>query len=108
MSRLTVGRRLSAWWAAFSVLALVLAGLVGGAVGSANAEGDVKYFNPFAVNNGFTIVSQGDATLGNGELEGSIAAFGTIATTNTNGYPVIHNAAGSADYTVPLSSIRRR
>ena len=80
----------------------MVAGLVGGAVGSANAEGDVKYFNPFAVNNGFTIVSQGDATLGNGELEGSIAAFGTIATTNTNGYPVIHNAAGSADYTVPL------
>uniref|UniRef100_UPI0023F44CEC collagen-binding domain-containing protein n=1 Tax=Ruania albidiflava TaxID=366586 RepID=UPI0023F44CEC len=58
-------------------------------------------FNPFAVNNGFTIVAQGDATLGNAELEGSIAAFGSIASGRPDGFPVIHHAAGNADYSVP-------
>src|SRR5690625_7815152 len=61
-------------------------------------------FNPFDINNGFTVVSQGDAVLSNGEIEGSIAAFGTISTTNQNGYPVVHNAAGEADYTVTTSA----
>src|SRR5690625_6167174 len=59
-------------------------------------------FNPFDINNGFTVVSQGNAHLNNGEIEGSIAAFGSISSGNNNGYPVIHNsAAGLPDYTVP-------
>ena len=59
-------------------------------------------FNPFDINNGFTVVSQGNAHLNNGEIEGSIAAFGSISSGDQNGYPVIHNsAAGLPDYTVP-------
>src|SRR5690625_2524896 len=59
-------------------------------------------FNPFDINNGFTIVSQGNAYLNNGEIEGSITAFGSISSGNNNGYPVIHNsAAGLPDYEVP-------
>src|SRR5699024_10351324 len=48
-----------------------------------------------------TIVAQGDATLDNVELEGSVAAFGSIASGDPDGFPVIHHAAGSADYAVP-------
>src|SRR5690625_2855933 len=59
-------------------------------------------FNPFDINNGFTIVSQGNAYLNNGEIEGSITAFGSISSGNNNGYPVIHNSgAGLPDYEVP-------
>ncbi|WP_293787946.1 collagen-binding domain-containing protein, partial [uncultured Aeromicrobium sp.] len=58
-------------------------------------------FNPFEINNGFTIVSQGDAHLNNGEIEGSIAVLGQISSGNPNGYPVVHNAAGEPDYPVP-------
>ena len=58
-------------------------------------------FNPFDINNGFTTVAQGNITLNNAEIEGSVAAFGSISSGNQNGYPVIHNAAGNPDYTVP-------
>ncbi|MGI6878594.1 collagen-binding domain-containing protein, partial [Microbacterium sp. gxy059] len=58
-------------------------------------------FNPFDINNGFTTVAQGDITLNNGEIEGSVAAFGSISSGNQNGYPVVHSAAGEPDYTVP-------
>jgi hypothetical protein len=69
-------------------------------VGTAGAADDVTTFNPFEVNNGFTIVGRGDVTLGNGELEGSVAAFGSLSSTHQN-FPVIHQAAGMSDYTVP-------
>jgi hypothetical protein len=65
------------------------------------AYADVVSYNPFAVNQGFTIVAQGDAALGNGELEGSVAAFGTIQSLKQN-YPIVHNVAGEPDYQVPL------
>src|SRR6185312_9580296 len=68
-------------------------------------QGSVAYaavvsYNPFAVNQGFTVVGQGDVSLGNAELEGSVAAFGTITPLRQN-YAIIHQAAGQADYTVP-------
>ncbi|MBV0895931.1 collagen-binding domain-containing protein [Microbacterium sp. NC79] len=69
--------------------------------GSPAAVAAPTAFNPFSINNGFTVVAQGDATLNNGEVEGSVAAFGTLQSGNQNGYPVIHKAAGLADYTVP-------
>ncbi|MDI9913869.1 hypothetical protein [Rhodococcus sp. IEGM 1379] len=52
------------------------------------------------INEGFTI-PQGDTYLNNSELEGSIASFGSVSSGNQNGYPVLHQAAGEADYTVP-------
>lgn len=60
----------------------------------------MRTYNPFDVNGGYTLLSQGNASLGNAELEGSIAAFGSIQSTKQN-YPVIHAAAGEADYRVP-------
>ena len=58
-------------------------------------------FNPFASAGGFTVVASGDVVLGNGELEGSVAAGGSLSTTSSN-YPLLHDAAGSAAYTVPV------
>src|SRR5699024_8581055 len=77
-------------------VALVASAIVGGASPAQAAT----TFNPFEANNGFTIVAQGDAQLGNGEIEGSIAAFGSISSGKSN-YPVIHQTAGMADYEVP-------
>ncbi|WP_161972291.1 collagen-binding domain-containing protein [Corynebacterium neomassiliense] len=64
------------------------------------AAADNASINPFEVNNGFTIVGRGDVKLGNGELEGSVAAFKSLESTKSN-YPVIHKAAGTGDYSVP-------
>lgn len=90
-------------WRGMTVAAVASALLVTtlsiGAVGSAQAE--TTTFNPFEVNRGFTIVSRSDAHLSNAELEGSVAAFGSISSGNQNGYPIIHQAAGIANYTVP-------
>src|SRR5699024_8377710 len=36
------------------------------------------------------------------ELEGSIAASGSIASGNPNGFPLVHQIAGHGDYSVPL------
>ena len=82
---------------------LVAAGLGAGllAVPLSAAAASPGSYNPFDVNNGFTVYVQGDAVLGNGEMEGSLAADGVISSTNQNGYPVVHQAAGLADYTVP-------
>src|SRR5699024_9632858 len=82
---------------------IAAAGVVGLAttallLGATAAPAAPTTFNPFAVNNGSTIVAQGDATLDNVELEGSVAAFGSIASGDPDGFPVIHHAAGSADY----------
>ena len=70
------------------------------AVGAPVAQAEPTTFNPFDANNGFSIVSQGDVSLGNAELEGSVAAFGTIESTKDN-YAIVHEVAGTPDYTVP-------
>lgn len=70
------------------------------AVGAPVAQAEPTMFNPFDANNGFSIVSQGNVSLGNAELEGSVAAFGTIQSTEGN-YPIRHVSAGMPDYTVP-------
>ena len=84
--------------AATAAIGLASLGIV--AAGAGAAHGATTTINPFAANGGFTILVQGDALLGNAELEGSIAAYGTLAVTKNN-YPVIHRAAGMGDYTVP-------
>lgn len=76
-----------------------MAGSIAGGVSPAAAA--TSTFNPFDVNNGFTVVTKGDAHLNNGEIEGAVAAFGNISSGNQNGYPVVHQAAGESDYTVP-------
>ncbi|HLT84158.1 MAG TPA: collagen-binding domain-containing protein [Phototrophicaceae bacterium] len=80
-----------------AVTAVVVAGMV--VVGPAQAE--PTSVNPFDLSRGFTVVARGDVTLSNSELEGSVAALGTISSGNQNGYPVVHQAAGTPDYTVP-------
>lgn len=56
--------------------------------------------NPFEVNGGFTVVAQGDLTLGNGEIEGSVATFGTLRST-VHRHPIGHRVAGTGEYRVP-------
>uniref|UniRef100_UPI00196963EE collagen-binding domain-containing protein n=1 Tax=Microbacterium halotolerans TaxID=246613 RepID=UPI00196963EE len=80
--------------------ALVAGVIIAGASSSATAA--TETFNPFDVNDGFTIVSQGDVHLANGELEGSAAAFGSVSSGKQNGFPLLHAAAGEAHYTVPM------
>src|SRR5690606_38942101 len=65
------------------------------------AQAAVTTINPFAGGEGFTVVALGDAELGNGEIEGSIAVTGTISAAKEN-YPIRHQAAGSGDYTIPV------
>ena len=86
------------------IAAVGVVGLATGALllGATAAPAAPTSFNPFAVNNGFTIVAQGDAVLDNAELEGAIAAFGSIASGKPNGFPMVHQAAGHGDYSVPL------
>ena len=66
-----------------------------------------EHFNPFgfpsvgADNNNFTVVGTGDVKLGNGELEGSVAAFGSIEALGKN-YPIRHYAAGTSEYFTPV------
>ncbi|WP_185975619.1 collagen-binding domain-containing protein, partial [Tessaracoccus rhinocerotis] len=78
--------------------ALTLGTFLVGATSMARAA--TEYFNPFDVNGGFSILAQGDVTLGNGELEGSVAATGAINSSKQN-YPVLHHVGGMADYEVP-------
>jgi hypothetical protein len=96
------GVRQASWKLALSGLGLAVVAtgtvIAGGTSAAVVAPETV---NPFDINQGFTIVSQGDAHLNNGEIEGSIASFGSISTGNQNGYPVIHTAAGEPNYPVP-------
>ncbi|MFD7022429.1 collagen-binding domain-containing protein [Promicromonospora sukumoe] len=97
--------RVTAAAAAIGLTALVaLTGLAGvaGVSGALPAHAAVSAYNPFDVNSDFTIVTTGDARLANAELEGSVAAFGSISSGDTNGYTVLHQTAGQADYSVPL------
>jgi len=57
--------------------------------------------NPLAGAAGFTVVTFGDLSLGNHELEGSIAAGGNIAVTSASPFTVIHAATGSSNYILP-------
>lgn len=84
--------------AALFLIVLTLPLAVAGPASS--ASGAVTGFNPYEASNGFTVVGRGDVTLNNGELEGSGAAFGTIAAGREN-YPIVHMAAGQADYAAP-------
>ncbi|NUL49335.1 VaFE repeat-containing surface-anchored protein [Cellulosimicrobium funkei] len=65
------------------------------------AAAEPVMFNPFAVNQGFTILAEGDLALNNGELEGAAAAFGTASSGNSNGFGLLHDSAGVPDYSVP-------
>ncbi len=56
--------------------------------------------NPFT-GMGFTIYADGNATLDNAELEGSVAATGTLTTSRGN-FNVAHKIAGEGNYTIPL------
>ncbi|TNC18018.1 choice-of-anchor A family protein, partial [Georgenia sp. 311] len=82
-----------------SAAAIAVAGF--GMLGAGPAQAEPSSFNPFALANGFTVVARGDVTLSNSELEGSIAVLGELSSGNQNGYPVVHQAAGTPDYTVP-------
>lgn len=85
--------------------ALALGGLVGVSAqtatappAAAQAEGNV---NPFTSAGGFTVYAQRDASVGNQELEGSLAAGRNLTVTDTAQWAVIHVAAGTGDYTIP-------
>ncbi|WP_454085355.1 collagen-binding domain-containing protein [Georgenia sp. Marseille-Q6866] len=82
--------------AAVAVATLALSGLQLAAPAQAASEP----FNPFEINRGFTVLAQGDAALGNGELEGAIAAFGSVSS-STGNFPVRHRASGMGDYGAP-------
>ncbi|MGI5952178.1 MAG: collagen-binding domain-containing protein, partial [Brooklawnia sp.] len=74
--------------------------VAGGLTATVPAVADTTTFNPFVANNGFSIVATGNATIGNNEIEGSIAAFGSIEATTSN-FPLVHKVAGVGDYAVP-------
>ncbi|MFZ3417863.1 collagen-binding domain-containing protein [Arthrobacter sp. 3Tela_A] len=96
-------RRTGAVLASAGVMAALLAApLAAGPWATGASAAGTGSFNPFEVNQGFTLYVSGDAVLGNGEMEGSIAVDGRISTANQNGYPLVHQVAGLADYTVPL------
>ncbi|RNE48263.1 hypothetical protein C5L39_10445, partial [Corynebacterium alimapuense] len=87
---------------------LVVTGVVAvGSPASAQEATDEEVcvaFNPFDYpgdDNGFTVVGTGDVTLGNSELEGSVAAFGSIQS-GLSSYPVVHYKAGNDQYEVPI------
>jgi choice-of-anchor A domain-containing protein len=60
--------------------------------------------NPLAGLAGFTLVSSGDITLGNHELEGSVAAGGDVRVNSGSPYNVVHSAAGNSGYALPRAS----
>lgn len=64
----------------------------------AQAEGQV---NPFSSTGGYTVYARQDATLGNDELEGSLAVGGTLTVTDAATYAILHVVAGTGDYTLP-------
>lgn len=83
------------------VIGVFLAVGAAGLGATAPAEAAIEDINPFDVNQGFTVVGTGDVVLGNGEIEGSAAAFETVSTPKDN-YALIHQAAGMPDYEVPF------
>jgi hypothetical protein len=100
----SVRARAGALIGAAGVVTASLAGtaLVAIAATTAQADSAVATFNPFDVNEGFTILSRGDAKLGNAEVEGSVAAFGTLSTTAPQGkFTFLQRSAGTGEFTVP-------
>lgn len=93
-----IRQRLHRGLAGLSGVAVLATSLIG--VGMPSAVAAPETFNPFSINSGFTVLTTGDVELNNSELEGSIAAFGSIASGSQN-YPVVHKVAGQDDYTVP-------
>jgi hypothetical protein len=95
-------QRSGARWIGGVALGAVLAAsfVVGAAAGPA-AAADVSG-NPLAGAGGFTVVSLGGLELSNHEIEGSVAAAGTIVTKSVYGpYNLIHKAAGNGAYVLP-------
>src|SRR5690554_856361 len=83
------------------VAATVVATLAVGSLGfTAPAQASTETFNPFDVNRGFTVVAQGNAVLGNGELKGAVAAFGSVSS-RTENFPLSHSRWGAEGYQVP-------
>ena len=80
------------------ITGVIVAGVFGAAPAATAA---VTTMNPFEANGGFTVVSLGDATLGNGELEGSVAALGAISSTSGN-FPIQHDVVSDGSYSVPV------
>ncbi|MFJ9392747.1 collagen-binding domain-containing protein [Nocardioides sp. NPDC101246] len=64
-------------------------GILGSGAGPASAA--TTSLNPMGVNGDFTIVTTADATMGNGELEGSLAVGGDVRFPNGT-YPIIHSS----------------
>ncbi len=89
-----------------SFTAAALAGVVCCVLLSAPTDAQASSIseNPLAGLAGFTVVSAGDMTLGNHELEGSVAAGGDIRVGSASPYSVIHSAAGNGDYSLPQAA----
>ncbi|MFD7074436.1 collagen-binding domain-containing protein [Nocardioides sp. NPDC059952] len=76
------------------------AGILGSGAGPASAA--TGSLNPMGVNGLFTIVTTADATMGNGELEGSLAVGGDVRFPNGT-YPIIHSSGLTpTDYDIPV------
>ena len=60
--------------------------------------------NPFAIAGGFTVYGREDVLLENQEIEGSVAAgdTATVAPVNASQYAIIHVAAGTGKYDLPV------
>ncbi|WP_158297193.1 DUF5979 domain-containing protein [Zhihengliuella sp. ISTPL4] len=60
--------------------------------------------NPFAIGGGFTVYAREDALIRNQETEGSIAVGGTatVAPASASQYTIVHVAAGTGDYDLPV------
>src|SRR6478735_10705613 len=60
--------------------------------------------NPFAIAGGFTVYGREDVRLENQEIEGSVAAgdTATVAPVNASQYAIIHVAAGTGKYDLPV------
>ncbi|WP_354508618.1 DUF5979 domain-containing protein [Oerskovia enterophila] len=69
---------------------------------AASASSTTDSIDPFAAAGGFSVFARGDAALDNHEIEGSVAVGGELTVRRDGGgYAIIHQAAGTADYTIP-------
>ena len=90
------------WRELLSALGAValMAAVFAGWSSTATAAGPTT-FNPFDINRGFTVLATGNVNVNSSEIEGSVAALGSISSGNPNGFPVQHTVAGEPGYTVP-------
>lgn len=90
--------------AALTASALLVAGVVvaPSSITPPAAAAFPDTFNPFAISGNFTVYAREDLTLGNDETEGSLAAGGVATKPGEDPYQIIHVAAGTSDYTIPL------